>query len=452
VVGQRTPITPGEWKRKAVHAATGLFALTFRWLDWKAAAAVAVAALLFNVFVMPRVGRELYRDKSRTRDPGIVAYAVMVLALVLLLRDHYLPVAAAVWAMMAFGDPAAAIAGELLDGARLPWNPAKRWIGLVANWAAGASASVAVFRFVSARPLELVAVVLLLVGSAVYAFLESVRAGIDDNLVAAVPTALVLIQLGRWPEAPLTPFHAGSGGRLAAALAVNVAAALVTGGAGLVARSGAIAGAVAGFLVLAYGGWAAYALLWLFFVAATAATKWGFASKRDAGVAQVNRGRRGAAHVAANCLVPVAFLVLGAPAAAFAGALAAALADTLATEVGTLFGRSPRSPLSFERVAPGTPGAISRAGTAASFAGACAIALAAWLFGWAPRGVVLAVLAGGFLGAMSESLLADLGRRFGFRPDHEFANAFNTFAGGLIALEIALSLEKGAIYWPVVAG
>jgi uncharacterized protein (TIGR00297 family) len=452
VVGQRTPITPGEWKRKAVHAATGLFALTFRWLDWKAAAAVAVAALLFNVFVMPRVGRELYRDKSRTRDPGIVAYAVMVLALVLLLRDHYLPVAAAVWAMMAFGDPAAAIAGELLDGARLPWNPAKRWIGLVANWAAGASASVAVFRFVSARPLELVAVVLLLVGSAVYAFLESVRAGIDDNLVAAVPTALVLIQLGRWPEAPLTPFHAGSGGRLAAALAVNVAAALVTGGAGLVARSGAIAGAVAGFLVLAYGGWAAYALLWLFFVAATAATKWGYTSKRDAGVAQVNRGRRGAAHVAANCLVPVAFLVLGAPAAAFAGALAAALADTLATEVGTLFGRSPRSPLSFERVAPGTPGALSRAGTAASFAGACAIALAAWLFGWAPRGVVLAVLAGGFLGAMSESVLADLGRRFGFRLDHEFANAFNTFAGGLIALEIALSLEKGAIYWPVAAG
>jgi uncharacterized protein (TIGR00297 family) len=435
-----------------VHAATGLFALTFRWLDWKAAAAVAVAALLFNVFVMPRVGRELYRDKSRTRDPGIVAYAVMVLALVLLLRDHYLPVAAAVWAMMAFGDPAAAIAGELLDGARLPWNPAKRWIGLVANWAAGASASVAVFRFVSARPLELVAVVLLLVGSAVYAFLESVRAGIDDNLVAAVPTALVLIQLGRWPEAPLTPFHAGSGGRLAAALAVNVAAALVTGGAGLVSKSGAIAGAVAGFLVLAYGGWAAYALLWLFFAAATAATKWGYASKRDAGVAQENRGRRGAAHVAANCLVPVAFLLLGAPAAAFAGALAAALADTLGTEVGTLFGRSPRSPLSFERVAPGTPGAISRAGTAASFAGACAIALAAWLFGWAPRGVVLAVLAGGFLGAMSESILADLGRRFGFRLDHEFANAFNTFAGGLIALEIALSLEKGAIYWPVVAG
>jgi uncharacterized protein (TIGR00297 family) len=169
-------------------------------------------------------------------------------------------------------------------------------------------------------------------------------------------------------------------------------------------------------------------------------------------VAQTNRGRRGAAHVAANCLVPVAFLVVGAPAAAFAGALAAALADTLGTEVGTLFGRSPRSPLTFARLAPGTPGAISRAGTTASFAGACAIALAAWLFGWAPCGVVLAVLAGGFLGAMAESFLADLGRRFGFRIDHEFANALNTFAGGMIALEIALSLEKGGIYWPLSAG
>jgi len=123
-MAQRIP--PGEWKRKAVHAATGLFALTFRWLDWKAAAAVAAAALLFNLFAMPLLGRQLYRDASRKRDPGIVAYAVMVLALVLLLRDHYLPIAAAVWAMMAFGDPAAAIAGELLEGARLPWNRSKR--------------------------------------------------------------------------------------------------------------------------------------------------------------------------------------------------------------------------------------------------------------------------------------------------------------------------------------
>ena len=445
-------ITAGEWSRKAIHAGFGLFALSFRWLDWKSAAAVAFAALLFNLFVLPRFGRGIYRDAKRSRDPGIVAYAAMVLALVLLLRDHYLTVAAAVWAMMAFGDPAAAIAGELLDGPTLPWNRTKRWIGLVANWAAGATASVLVFWFVSARPLELSAAVLLVAGAAVYAFLESVRAGIDDNLVAAVPTALFLVQLGRWPEAPLAPFHAGSWGRLGVALAVNFAAALVSGGTGLVSRSGALAGAVAGFLVMAYGGWPAYALLWAFFLAATAATKWGYREKRDAGVAQADGGRRGAANVAANCLVPIAFLVLGLPAAAFAGALGAALADTLGTEVGTLFGRHPRSPLTFETLAPGMPGAVSRAGTAAAFAGAVAIALAAWVAGWLPRGLVIAVLAGGFLGALSESVLTDLGRRLGFRLDHEFANAFNTFAGGLIALEIALSVEMGSVWWPVQPG
>ncbi|PYQ35686.1 MAG: hypothetical protein DMF54_13590 [Acidobacteria bacterium] len=445
-------ITAGEWSRKAIHAGFGLFALSFRWLDWKSAAAVAFAALLFNLFVLPRFGRGIYRDAKRSRDPGIVAYAAMVLALVLLLRDHYLTVAAAVWAMMAFGDPAAAIAGELLDGPTLPWNRTKRWIGLVANWAAGATASVLVFWFVSARPLELSAAVLLVAGAAVYAFLESVRAGIDDNLVAAVPTALFLVQLGRWPEAPLAPFHAGSWGRLGVALAVNFAAALVSGGTGLVSRSGALAGAVAGFLVMAYGGWPAYALLWAFFLAATAATKWGYREKRDAGVAQADSGRRGAANVAANCLVPIAFLVLGLPAAAFAGALGAALADTLGTEVGTLFGRHPRSPLTFETLAPGMPGAVSRAGTAAAFAGAVAIALAAWVAGWLPRGLVIAVLAGGFLGALSESVLTDLGRRLGFRLDHEFANAFNTFAGGLIALEIALSVEMGSVWWPVQPG
>jgi len=442
-------ISTSEWKRKAVHAATGLLALTLRWLDWRAAAALAAAALLFNIFLMPRFGRGIYRDSARRHDPGIVAYAAMVLVLVLLLRDTYLTVAAAVWAMMAFGDPAAAIAGKLMGGPVLPWNPDKRWIGLLANWAAGVTASTLVFRFVSARPLEPVAVVLLVAGAAVYAFLESVRAGIDDNLVAAVPAALVLIQLGHWPEAPAAPFHGGGLGRVAVALAVNLAAALLTWVSGLVARSGAAAGALAGFLVLLYGGWSAYALLWTFFLAGTLATKAGYGEKWEAGVAQADRGRRGAAHVAANCAVPVALLVLGTPAAAFAAALGAALADTLGTEMGTLFGKRPRSPVTFQGVPAGTPGAVSGSGTAAALAGAVSIALAAWMIGWISRDLVAAVLLGGFAGALLESVLADVGRRAGFRLDHEFANAFNTFAGAMIALEITLSLEKGSLYWPI---
>ena len=46
----------------------------------------------------------------------------MVLLLILVFGDTDLPLVAAVWAMMAFGDPAAAIAGRLVGGPALPWN------------------------------------------------------------------------------------------------------------------------------------------------------------------------------------------------------------------------------------------------------------------------------------------------------------------------------------------
>ncbi len=124
-------MTPAEWKRKAVHAGFGLFALALRWLDWRVAAAFALAALLFNAFVMPRVGRGIYRDPGSARDAGIVAYPAMVLFLLLVFSGKYVSIAAAVWAMMAFGDPAAAIVGRLVGGPALPWNRAEDLVGLL---------------------------------------------------------------------------------------------------------------------------------------------------------------------------------------------------------------------------------------------------------------------------------------------------------------------------------
>jgi len=430
-------LTPAEWKRKAVHAGMGLFALTLRWLDAGPAAAIALAALLFNAIVMPRIGRGIYRDPSSRRDAGIVAYPAMVLLLILVFAGKYLPIAAAVWAMMAFGDPAAAIAGRLVGGPSLPWNREKTWVGLLANWAVASAASVAVFLFVSARPAGADAAAILVIGAAVYAFLESVRSGIDDNVVAALPTALVVYQLGLvWPPHPLASF-ASPAIVVLAAIAVNAVVAAAMGALRVVSRSGAAAGGVVGAVILACGGWGAYGLLWAFFLAGTLATKLGYRRKAALGLAQADSGRRGAAHVWANCLVPAALLLLAAPRAGYAAAFAAALADTLGTEIGTLFGRRPFSPLTFRRLEPGTPGAVSLPGTLASLAGAAVIALAALALGVvaAPRAAV-AVAAGGFLGALVESVVSALGARFGFRLDHEFSNALNTFAGAMIALRL----------------
>ena len=425
----------------------GLFALTLRWLDWRVAAAIALAALLFNLFVMPRVGRGIYRHPEKKRDTGIVAYAAMVLALIVLMRDRFAPVAAAIWAMMAFGDPSATIAGKLLGGPRLPWNPEKTWTGTLANWGVAGVSAVLVFRFVAARPLEPAAVAILMVGAAVYAFLESMRTGVDDNLVAALPTALVVLQLGSsWVSGPPWPHRTLL--EVGAAIAVNLLVAGMTRWLGLVSSSGAVAGAASGTLIVVCGGWGDYAVLWTFFLLGTLATKWGYQHKAEKGIAQADSGRRGALHVLANVGVPVALLLVGARPIAFAAALAAALADTLGTEVGGLYGRHPVSLVRFRAVSVGTPGGVSLPGAMAGFLGAGLLGTAACGVGVVSALAIGLVAVAGLAGSLAESLVQDLGGRRGARLDHEFANAFNTFVGALVALELAASLEKGGLFLP----
>ena len=440
-------MTRAEWTRKAVHAGFGLAALALRFLDWKAAAALALLALLGNLFVLPRMtsARSIYRDAARRHDAGIVAYPAMVLLLILVFRGPYLPIAAAVWAMMAFGDPAAAIVGKTVGGPALPWNPRKTWVGLLADWAVAGPSAVLVHLFVSGREPQADTVAILMIGAALYAFLESVPAGIDDNLVAALPTALAIYQMGLvWPAAPsIGPMPWG---RWAVALALNVAVAAAMVGLRVVRPSGAVAGGIVGFLILAAGGWGAYALLWIFFLLGTLATRLGYRRKRAAGTAQSHEGRRGAGNVVANCGVAAALLLLRAPAFAFAAALGAALADTLGTEVGTLYGSRAFSPLTLRPVPKGTPGAVSVPGTAAALVGATLIGFGAVALGVVariPGALVACVVAGGFLGALCESIVTTVASRFGTRLDHEFSNALNTFVGALIALELGSSVLAG---------
>ena len=307
-------------------------------------------------------------------------------------------------------------------------------MGLLADWAVAGSTSVAVFSFVVRQLPRPEAVLVLMLGAGLYAFLESVRSGLDDNVVAALPTALAVYAMAT-RGAPAW-IAAASVRTLLIALAVNVAVALLIGALRVVSVSGAVAGAVAGILILVAGGWGAYGLLWTFFLAGTLATKLGYRRKAAAGLAQGNAGRRGAANVAANCLVPTVLLLLGVPSIAYVAAFGAALADTLGTEVGTLYGRRAFSPLGFRALPAGTPGAISWPGTAASLAGAALVAAAGWGLGLVPAALVLAAVLGGFLGALSESVVNDFGRRNGFSLDHEFANALNTFLGAMLALRI----------------
>lgn len=432
----------------------GLFALTLRWLDWRIAAAVAVTALLFNLFVMPRIGRGIYRDAARKRDAGIVAYPAMVLLLILLFR-HELTLAAALWAMMAFGDPAASIAGKLIGGPRLPWNPKKTWIGFLAYAVVGGIAAGALWIWVSLgvewftrRP---VGSLFLVLGPVVLlgAFLESAETGLDDNWIPAIPCALLLEyelflmwQPLYWDRLP--------SGNWVAALAVNASIAVVTGSLRIVRASGALAGFAVGFVILGLCGWSAYAVLLAFFLFGTVATRLGFLRKERRGTAQADRGRRGARHVLANCGVGTALCVLGYFAVkavgflfglAFAASFAAALADTLGTEIGSLYGRQTFSLVSAKPVPAGTPGGVSFAGLVAGLPGAALIGVVSCLVGLVSWSFLWLVAAAGFLGSVAESLVRDLARSRGVSLDHEFANALNTFVGAVLAWYIAIWLQ-----------
>ena len=451
---------PSDWRRKAVHAGTGVFALALRWLDWKSAVLLALAGLAFGLLVLPRFGKGIYRNRALRWDLGIVAYPASVLLLILIFRRD-LAIAAAVWGMLAFGDPSAALAGRTVGRASLPWNREKTWSGLLANFVVGGAAGLFLFQWVSASPPGgWIAAVL--VGAAVFALLESVPAGIEDNLVAPVPAALAVYGVlasgaGTWLETwKGQPFLAA----LTFAAALNALVAFVTWRLGAVSGSGAIAGALLGTIILGLGGWSAYAVLWTFFLIGTVATRLGYRAKARRGVAQQRSGRRGAAHAIANCAVAASILIVTAGyrpfypdvvMAAFAGAFAAALSDTLATEIGSLYGRRAFSPLGFTAVPAGTAGAVSWPGLVAAVAGAALVAAIAGTTRLVPPPLPWAVAVAGIAGSFGESLASDFARRKGLRLDHEFTNGLNTFIGAVVAIGLSQWMQRSPLYLPIDA-
>jgi uncharacterized membrane protein len=99
---------------------------------------------------------------------------------------------------------------------------------------------------------------------------------------------------------------------------------------------------------------------------------------------------------------------------------------------------------------PGTPGAVSAAGLAAGLLGAAFVGLVGFAGGLIGGWGVAVVAAAGLAGSLAESVVHDFGGARGFRLDHDFANAFNTLVGALVALEISISIDTHSLFVPVV--
>lgn len=202
--------------------------------------------------------------------------------------------------------------------------------------------------------------------------------------------------------------------RLAAALPTAGVVAGAAWRAGSLTASGALAAAVIGGLAVA-AGWPWAVLLIVYFATSSALSRLGRSRKEKLTSSMIAKhGARDAWQVIANgfafgvaalgslstypALPDPGWFALG------AGALAASAADTWATEIGILYGGTPRSVLHWRPVPPGTSGAVSMVGSVGAVLGALAIGVLVLAVGGS-KSVAGAAVIGGIAGALVDSLL-----------------------------------------------
>jgi uncharacterized protein (TIGR00297 family) len=173
-------------------------------------------------------------------------------------------------------------------------------------------------------------------------------------------------------------------------------------------------GAFACGIAAAVAGWPWAILLVLYFIAASAVTALGAPRKAERTQRSLPQSHaRTAMQVLANGAVFSLLAVMGGARAESAwaigafGALAAASADTWATEIGTLWGGTPRSVLNFRPVTTGMSGGVTGVGSLAAVVGALLVAAAAVaLHDIADtQRVFFAAAGGGIAGAFADSIL-----------------------------------------------
>jgi len=398
-------------RRAGAFALVGSLVLAVPVVGRFAAAAVAVvlaftAAVdegpLFELFARPG-------DHEDGRLYGLVGFALAATGLGILwaLADLPLPVFVGTVLLLAWGNLAS-------EAVKVAWpNP----FGASAGFAAGgavafvAGAAFAVTRNGGGVVDRVPELAFLGVAGAVMGAL--VRAALferDDPLVLW-SVALTLWFLDTLVDAPAPTV-------VALAVAVTVAFGYVSYALETASVPGMLTGVLLGLLTIVLGGLEWFAVLIAFYAVGGLSTKYKYEVKADRGVAEDNEGARGSGNVLGNSAVALAS-VLGYAAVdvgylplaqelylfAFVGSLATAMSDTLSSEVGAVYD-DPRLVTTFERVDPGTDGAVTWQGELAGVVGASLVAAVAFaLFPSVDATGAAVVVLAGFLGMTVDSVL-----------------------------------------------
>ena len=434
---------------------------------------MAAAALVFNVVLLPRLGgRHLYRpiDHERGFPLGILLYPLSVLLLTLAFPSR-LDIVAAAWGILAFGDGAATLVGRAskrstadhakhaekilsatsassaVSRGQLPWNPDKSVAGTLAFIVCGSAAGVALAWWVrpavTPTPPMAFTIAAPLAAAVLAALVETIPVRLDDNISVPLTAALVLWLASLMTAESLYGSHSAMASALPWALGINALTGWFGYRARTVSQSGAIAGALVGAIIYVGGGAGAWVLLLVTFLAASATSRFGLSRKEQLGIAEERGGRRGAGNAIANCGVAAVAAVAAvttpyAPAAlvAVVAALTAGGSDTVASEIGKAWGRSTFLVTTLRRVKPGTPGAMSREGTAAGLLAAFALAATGASLGLIPASAIHIVVTGATVGALVESALGATLEGPGIL-NNDMLNFINTAVAAAVALALA---------------
>ena len=176
-------------------------------------------------------------------------------------------------------------------------------------------------------------------------------------------------------------------------------------------------------------------LIVLFLVMSLVATKYSKKYKMSLGEFE---GRRTSKNVISNGVVACFMAAFGGYylpfVGGFIGAIATATADTLASEIGVL-DKDPRLITTFQKVDPGTNGAVSVLGTTIGIVGAAIIGIAAYLLGIMhdPIIAITVSIISGTIGCFADSILgAVLENRHVLTNEH--VNLIATIVGALVGI------------------
>ena len=394
-----------------------------------AVAAVALASTrgpLFEAFAYEG-------DREAGRLYGLASFALAIAGLAILLVGFGLPTAAFVAAVFAFTT------GNLSQD--LVWRRTPRPVIATAAYAAvgtlgGIASMVAVGALGGSVPSPPLTVFVAASGALLGALVRSALYVRDDSLVLLSTGLLVwfLLELEAGTPGPTAR-------RVGVGLALTVALGYVAYALGTASVTGMLTGVLLALFAVVLGGYGWFVLLVTFFGLGGLASKYRYEEKLERGIAQENEGARGSGNVLANSAVALVAVVayaasgqVGVDASlfrvAFAGAVAAALADTFSSEFGGLFD-APRLVTTFERVDPGTDGAVTWQGAVAGLTGAAIIGgLGGAFFEFEPSAVAL-VTAAGVVGMTADSILG--ATLEGTRLGNQGVNLLATLTAGLAA-------------------